>query len=119
MKHDTTKAANMFTKETARREGAKGGRAKARTKLTLTQVENELGVLTTLEDAQRRLDRIGVWALSGLLAGSVAGASVRSVEVWVRTHESRLTQEVVTDLRQRLDELEAQIKQRSTIGVVR
>ena len=108
----------MFTKETARREGAKGGKAKARTKLSLTQVEAELGALVTLEDAQHRLDKIGLWALAGLLAGSVAGSAVRSVEVWVRTHESRLTQEVVTDLRQRLDELEAQIKQR-TLGVVR
>ena len=109
----------MFTKETARREGAKGGKAKARTKLTLTQVEAELGVLTTLEDAQRRLDRIGVWALSGLLAGSVAGAAVRSVEVWVKTHESRLTTEVVQELRQRLDELEGEIKQRTNLGVLR
>ena len=84
----------------------------------MAQVEAELGTLVTLEDAQRRLDRIGVWALAGLLAGSVAGSAVRSVEVWVKTHESRLTQEVVIDLRQRLDELEAQIKQR-TLGVVR
>ena len=61
----------------------------------------------------------GVWALSGLLPGSVAGSAVRSVEVWVKTHESRLTQEVVTDLRRRLDELEAALKQRSTMGVVR
>lgn len=108
----------MFTKETARREGAKGGRAKARTKLTLTQVENELGTLDTLEDAQRRLDRIGVWALAGLLAGSVAGSAVRSVEVWVKTHESRLTTEVVQELRERLEQLEGEIKQR-TLGVVR
>ena len=101
------------------KHAAEGGRAKARRRLTLAQVEAELGTLDTLEDAQHRLDKIGLWALAGLLAGSVAGSAVRSVEVWVKTHESRLTQEVVTDLRQRLDELEAQIKQRSTMGVVR
>ena len=107
----------LFDSASAREAGKRSG--KARQRLTLTQVEAELGSLVTLEDAQQRLDRIGVWALSGLLPGSVAGASVRSVEVWVKTHESKLTQEVVQELRQRLEQLEGDLKQRSTMGVVR
>ena len=107
----------LFDRASAREAGKRSG--KARQRLTLTQVEAELGSLVTLEDAQQRLDRIGVWALAGLLAGSVAGAAVRSVEVWVKTHESKLTQEVVQELRQRLEQLESDLKQRSTMGVVR
>ena len=61
----------LFDSASAREAGKRSGQA--RYKLTLAQVEAELGTLDTREDAQRRLDRIGVWALSGLLPGSVAG----------------------------------------------
>ena len=88
--------------------GKRSGRA--RRKLTLDVVEAELPPLTDLDTAMRRLDRIGLWAAGGLLQGAVASAVVRSVEVWVRAHESRLTQEVVQQLRTRLDELDRQLK---------
>ena len=92
---------------------AQGGRAsgRRRRKLDLDRVERELGQLATLEDAMRWLRQIALWAAGGLLHGAVASACNRSVEVWVRAHESRLTQEVVTALRGRLEELEAQLKQ--------
>ncbi len=41
-----------FTKETARRQGAKGGRAKARRKLTLERVERELLSLESPKDRE-------------------------------------------------------------------
>ena len=87
-----------------------GGRrsGQRRRKLFLEDVERELGALDTLEDAMRWLRRIALWAAGGLLHGAVASACNRSVEVWVRAHESRLTREVVEQLRGRLEELEAQ-----------
>ena len=108
----------QFTKETAQQAGARGARAKKARRLTLEQVEEAFGQLDTVEDAQRRLERLGVWASAGLLAGSVGGVAVRSVEVWLKAQESLLTETVVNDLRARLDELEGQLRQ-SRLGVVR
>jgi hypothetical protein len=109
-----------LSSEQAREYGARGGRAsaKARQKLTLERVEAELCPLATLDDAMRRLDRIGLWAAAGMLHGALASAVVRSVEVWVRAHESKLTREVTEELRARLEELERQAKGR-VLGVVR
>lgn len=98
--------------ERAREAARKGGHAKAARRLTLGRVEAELGALDTLEDAMRWLRTIGLWAAAGMLAGAVASACNRSVEVWVRAHESKLTREVVDQLRARLEELEAELKRR-------
>jgi hypothetical protein len=70
-------------------------------------VEAELGPLESLEDAMRRLERLGIWIAAGMLPGAAGSASCRSVEVWVRAHESRLTREVIDSLRIRVAELEA------------
>ena len=99
------------------KHAAEGGRARARKRketLTLERVEATLGALDSLEDAQRWLRHIGLWAAAGLLAGSVTSACVRAVEVWIRSHEARLSERIVGDLRERLDELEAQLKRQST-----
>ena len=106
-----------FTKETARRQGAKGGRAKARRKLTLERVEEELGPLKTIDDAMRRLDRLGLWISAGMLSGSQGGAAVRSIEVWLRGHETRLTERVVDDLQADVERLKTELTGRS-VGVV-
>ena len=96
--------------ELAREAGRKGGKAKAaRRRLSPDDVETKLGALDTLEDAMRWLRQIALWAAGGLLHGAVASACNRSVEVWVRAHESRLTREVVGSLRDRLAELEGQL----------
>jgi hypothetical protein len=92
------------------RHAVDGGKAKARARLTLDKVEAAFGPLDTLEDAQRRLERLCVWAAAGLLTGSVAGAAVRSVEVWLKAHESRLTREVVETLRTEVARLKGQLK---------
>lgn len=102
--------------ERAREAGRKGGQAKARARLTLSRVEAELPPLTDLDSAMKRLDRIGTWALAGLLQGAVAGAAARSCEIWVRAHESKLTAEVVQQLRARLEALEGQIKSQRAGG---
>ncbi len=79
-----------FTSENARALGAKGGASKASRKLTLSRVAAELGPLKTVQDAMRRLERLNIWISAGLLTGSQGGAAVRSIEVWLKGHESRL-----------------------------
>jgi hypothetical protein len=95
-------------------KSAESRRAKKREKLTLESVEVAFGSLETLEDAQRRLERLGVWSAAGLLAGSVASAAVRSVEVWLRAHESKLTQAVVEDLKRDVDRIRDELARTRT-----
>ncbi len=97
-----------------RGQAAKGGRASARRRLTLEKVERELPPLDSLDSAMLRLDRIGLWAVAGMLSGSVAGAVVRSVEVWIRGHESKLTREVVEDVKNEVARLKAALKRPSS-----
>ena len=104
-----------FTSET----GRKAGKASARRKLTLDRVEQEFGPLETVDDAKRRLDRIGIWAAAGLIPGTVAGAVVRSVEVWIKAHESELTNRVVDELKGDLARLRRELKGRPPLSVTR
>lgn len=97
---------------------AQAKQSRDRSQLTLATVEAQLPLLTSLVDAKSRLDRVGTWAAAGMLPGVVAMSVVRSVEVWVRTHEAQLTQEVAQQLRRRVEELEAEL-QRSRVGIVR
>lgn len=99
-----------FTSETARKAGRRS--AKSRRKLVVDDVEEALGALDTLEDASRWLRQIGIWAAAGKLSGAVANACVRSVEVWLKAHESKLTRQVVDDLKGRLAELEGELQER-------
>ena len=103
----------MEFRDRASEMGRKSGqarRAKARQKLTLDRVEVELGPLDTVEDAMRRLDRLGLWIAAGMLTGSQGGAAVRSIEVWLRGHESKLTREVIEKLKTEVDRLKADLK---------
>ena len=109
-------ADGRFDSKHGREAGKKGGPAKARRKLTLDRVEAELGDLETLEEAQRWLRSIGIWAMAGMVPGTVANAAVRSVDVWLRAHESKLTRELMDKLRARVEDMEAQVK-RSKMGV--
>ena len=57
----------------------------------------------------RRLDRLNLWISAGLLTGSQGGAAVRSIEVWLRGHESRLTEKVVEELAGEVMHLKAEL----------
>ena len=96
-------------RERARELGKRSGAARRSLKLNLSRVEAAFGPLEAIQDAQRRLERLGVWAAAGLLTGSVAGAAVRSVEVWLKAHESRLTERVVEELSGELKRLKAEL----------
>ncbi len=74
----------MLTPEQAHRAEAAG-----KGRLTLARVETELGPLATIDDAMRRLDKLNVWIASGLLTANQGSASVRAVQVWIRSYQSR------------------------------
>lgn len=80
--------------------------------LDVESIEAQFGALETVEDAQRRLERLSVWCSAGLLQSGLATAAVRSVEAWVRAEDSRLTREVVDDLKAQVAELKAKLKPR-------
>ncbi len=73
-------------------------------------MEAELGPLETVEDAMRRLDRLNLWISAALLTGSQGGAAVRSIEVWLRGHESRLTEKVVEELAVEVKRLKSELR---------
>ena len=50
-----------------------------------------------------------IWIASGLLSGSQGSASVRAVEVWLRGHETRLTEKVVEELSGEVKRLKAEL----------
>ncbi|MCH7476082.1 MAG: hypothetical protein IIA27_15640 [Gemmatimonadetes bacterium] len=53
----------VFNKETAKAAGRKSGRVR-RERLTADRVVEELGLLESVDDAMRRLDRLNVWIAS-------------------------------------------------------
>ncbi len=69
----------LFDSASARKAGKHSGKARRQQKLTLTQVETELGSLETLEDAQRRLDKIGAPTRLQHRTGGVRGISLMCV----------------------------------------
>ena len=89
-----------FTTENAAEMGRRGGQASKKV---------DLGPLDTVEDAKHRLDVICQAACDGRLAGAVAGAANRSVEVWLKAIESDHTKQLV-EMRKRLTELERELK---------
>ena len=101
------------------KHAAKGNRAMRRRKLTLTRVEQELGKLQTLEDAERWLRIVGSWAAAGMLPGAVASACVRSVEVFVRAHEAKVTRKLVEELQRKIAAHEAALRKRGQLEGVR
>ncbi len=85
-------------------------RRRAREKLDLEKVEAAFGRLETLEDAERRLERLCTWAAAGLLPGAVASAATRSVEVWLKSFETKLSKQTLDEVIARVDQMRAQIK---------
>ncbi len=103
-------AKQLFDSARAREAGMRSGKARRQQRLTLSRVEAELGTLETVQDAMRRLDRLNLWISAGLLTGSQGGAAVRSIEVWLRGHESRLTEKVVEELAVEVKRLKSELR---------
>lgn len=92
-----------FTKETAQKYGAKGGRTVRR--ITLARAQRELGTLKTPDDAKARLDKIMMWGAAGLVPGTVVNGIVRGVEVWLAAEAQKADFEAVEELRQKLEQV--------------
>jgi hypothetical protein len=86
-----------------RRRGLRGAIA-SRSRKTLNP--DDLGKLTDHADAKRWLETIGRAVASGALSDRAAQAATRAVAEWIKAEESRLTREVVEQLRRRVEELE-------------
>jgi hypothetical protein len=109
-----------FTPENARQKGRQGGKQSSKRRLSLKRVEAELGPLESIEDAMRRLDRLGLWITAGMLSGSAGSAAVRSVEVWLRGHEGKIAAETVTALGADVARLKAALAgTRAKPGIIR
>jgi len=85
--------------------GRKAGQASRSRKLTLPRVATELGPLESHHDASRWLQQIAHWGMAGMVPGVVLNASVRAVEVWLRTKEAEASHQAVEALRQRLHDV--------------
>ena len=70
--------------------------------MTLPRVATELGPLESHQDASRWLQQIAHWGMAGMVPGVVLSASVRAVEIWLRTKEAEASHAAVEALRQRL-----------------
>ena len=103
--------------EFARSAGKKGGTTKAKRKLTLERVQKELPPMDSPESIVTRLERISQWAASGLLSGTTTHALVRAAEIGLKAHESAMSREIVTKLKERLAELEQQVQKRNVRAV--
>ncbi|HEX9692062.1 MAG TPA: hypothetical protein VGA22_08190 [Gemmatimonadales bacterium] len=51
-----------------------------------------------------------LWGAARLLPGAVLSGLVRCVEVWIKTFEAEITQQVAGELRERLEQLETQVR---------
>jgi hypothetical protein len=88
---------------------SQGGKAKSARSLNVEKVEAAFGPLVTPEDAKSRLATISVWAVAGMVPGTVANAAVRAVEVWLKCDEAAADRERLKQAEKRISELEAEV----------
>lgn len=82
--------------------------AERRRVLTLSDIEQQVPVLDSPENAKRRLAMISNWGLAGLLTASMVGAQERVHREWREQHTFQIDRDVVMNLVRRLDALERQ-----------
>ena len=107
-----------FTTETGSAAGKQS--AAVRKRLTLAEVEKGLGELQTVEDAKRRLERLGVWLTAGMVTGSQGGAAVRATEQWLKAHSEELDRNRLREAEKRVRTLEKELAdvRGRTLGVI-
>jgi hypothetical protein len=65
--------------------------------------------LDSAESCKQRLAIIQDMTLRGLLAGSVAGAAVRSCEAWLKAYQTEIDRNRMRDLERHIEALEKQL----------
>lgn len=100
-----------MNKEFAQERARKGGEAKqAKRAASLAARAAAMPPLDSVENAKARLEIINDLVISGLLAGSQAGAGVRAVEVWLKAEAHALDLHRLKELERTITELEAELK---------
>ena len=69
-------------------EAGRKGKPSPRT-LSLARVRNELPPMDSPENVKRALETIRLWALAGLIPGTVLSGVVRLHEDWLKAHDSQ------------------------------
>jgi hypothetical protein len=82
--------------------------AEVRRKLTLTDIEQQVGDLRTVEDAMRWLKLAFLWSAAEKIAGSRALAMVGAIREWQKCYDSALARDRVKALERRIAELEGE-----------
>jgi hypothetical protein len=94
-----------------RDRAAKGGHAKeARRQAALAARAADMPRLDSVENAKGRLEIINDLVVSGLLAGSQAGAAVRAVEVWLKAEAHALDLHRIKEMERTITDLENELK---------
>ena len=90
--------------------GKLGGEAKeARLAVERRRYADTMPPLDSPENCKRRLELIQDMTLRGLLAGSVAGAAVRSCEAWLKAYQAEMDRNRMRDLERQIETLEKQL----------
>ena len=93
------------------KHASKGGDAKqAKRMAALAARAVDMPPLDSVENAKARLEIINDLVVSGLLAGSQAGAAVRAVEVWLKAEAHEMDRNKIRELTAQLELLEAELK---------
>jgi len=93
--------------------------AQLRRKLTVEDVQERSGRWRAFRTPSGRWPSSGCGSPPVCCLGAKGALRVRAVEVWVKTREAVLTERVTGELRNRLDELERELRQPRPLEVVR
>lgn len=110
--------ANHRDPELASRAGKAGGAATGRAWEMEGLDPAELGPLESYADLKRHLSLIERAVLTGRISHRDAGVAIRGLQEWGRAHGDELTGQVVNKLKDRISELEAELK-RSRVRAVK
>jgi hypothetical protein len=94
----------------ATESGRLGGQAKeANIAAERRRYTDAMPPLDSPENCKRRLEVIQDMTLRGLLAGSAAGAAVRSCEAWLKAYQTEIDRNRMRELERQIETLEKQL----------
>ena len=103
----------------ARRAGKEGAQA-TREQWARPGIDpDEMPELVDHESAKKFLEIVARAAATKRLSHNEANATVRALAEWLKAHADSISAEVVTKLRRRVEELEAELGRRSKVKAVR
>lgn len=105
----------------AQEAGRNGGRrsGERRRRLTLGDVERELGPLASDDDVMRWAATAFRWTAGQLIPGAAGTACASLLREWLKAHDSRLDREQIEQLEQKIAALEAELARHGRLRVER